>query len=58
MRIFTKRQFGDKIYIVFFLSFQNGACFHCVAHENTLIHNEVTWSEIFLCFSLIFPPEF
>ena len=26
----------------FFLSFQNGACFHGVAHENTLRHNEVT----------------
>ena len=32
----------------FFLSFQNGACFHGVAHENTLLHNEVTWSETFL----------
>ena len=46
------------IYIVFFLSFQNGACFHGVAHENTLRHNEVTWSEIFLYFSLIFPENF
>ena len=46
------------IYIVFFLSFQNGACFHGVAHENTLRDNEVTWSEIFLYFSLIFPREF
>ena len=27
---------------LFFLSFQNGACFHGVAHENTLRHNEVT----------------
>ena len=56
---FTKQQFGDYIiYIGFFLSFQNGACFHGVAHENTLRHNEVTWSEIFLYFSLIFPREF
>ena len=47
MRTFTKRQFGDYIYIVFFLSFQNGACFHGVTHENTLRHNEVTWSEMF-----------
>ena len=47
MRTFTKRQFGDYIYIVFFLSFQNGACFHGVAHETTLRHNEVTWSEMF-----------
>ena len=60
MRTYTKRQFGDYRYIVvvFFLSFQNGACFHGVAHENTLRHNEVTWSEIFLYFSLIFPREF
>ena len=27
---------------LFFLSFQNGACFHGVAHKNTLRHNEVT----------------
>ena len=46
------------IYRVFFLSFQNDACFHGVAHENTLRHNEVTWSAIFLYFSLIFPREF
>ena len=54
------REFADYIYIyiVFFLSFQNGACFHGVAHENTLRHNEVTWSEIFLHFILIFPQEF
>ena len=64
MRTFTKRQFGDyNIYIyiyivVFFPNFQNDACFHGVAHENTLRHNEVTWSEIFLYFSLIFPREF
>ena len=59
MRSFTKRQFGDYIYIgFFFLSFQNGACFHGVAHENTLRHNEVTWSEIFLYFSLISHREF
>ena len=47
-----------RLYYSFFLSFQNGACFHGVAHENTLRHNEVTWSEIFLYFSLIFPREF
>ena len=47
-----------RLYIFFFLSFQNGACFHGVAHENTLRHNEVTWSEIFLYFSLIFPRSF
>ena len=48
-----------RLYIYsFFLSFQNGACFHGVAHENTLRHNEVTWSEIFFYFSLIFPREF
>ena len=27
---------------LFFLSFQDGACFLGVAHENTLRHNEVT----------------
>ena len=54
MRTLTKRQFGDYIYIVFFLSFQNDACFHGVAHENTLRHNEVTWSEIYI---FDFPPR-
>ena len=48
-----------RLYIYsFFLSFQNGACFHGVAHENTLRHNEVTLSELFLYFSLISPREF
>ena len=61
--LFTSRDMGylvppplckSHIYIGY-ISFQNGACFHGVAHENTLRHNEVTWSEIFLYFNLIFP---
>ena len=39
MRTFTKRQFGDYIYIVFFSKFSKRCLFHGVAHENTLRHN-------------------
>ena len=41
-KLLRSNNLETRYLLLFFLSFQNGACFHGVAHENKLRHNEVT----------------